>query len=276
MTGGIPPLLDSHCHLTEAVYSGREEVYLKRARDAGVRWIVSVGTDLDTSRRAVEQAARYGNVFATAGIHPHEAKHWSRDSLGALRELCTEWRVVAVGEAGLDYHYEFSPRELQREVFGEQVELAVLLGLPLVIHTREAVEDAIDIVRERGGGKARGVFHCFSGTASQAQEIVGLGFSLSFAGNVTYRKFDGSGICAVPPERLLVETDSPYLAPVPHRGKTNEPAFLPLVLGGFMRFLGNITIEKLAAVTTRNAVRLFGIEKELGSELLDLLHEGVK
>lgn len=275
MTGGIPPLLDSHCHFTEAAYADREEECLRRAREAGVHWIVSVGTDLETSGRAARQARTFGNVFATAGIHPHDAKLWNGDSPPALRRLCAKEKVVAIGETGLDYHYELSPREIQRKVFAEQVELAVRLGLPLVIHSRAAEADAISLVREYGQGKVRGVFHCFAGTAQQAREIIDLGFSLSFAGNVTYKKFDGSALRAVPLERLLVETDAPYLAPVPYRGKTNEPAFLPMVLLGFLKFTGGVTIEELAAATTRNAGKLFGIERYLGGEVFDLLHEGL-
>ncbi len=273
MKDDLPPLIDSHCHLTESALSTNVDGCLERARAAGVHFIVSVGVEPDTSRETINQAESYPDVYATVGLHPHEASGFSDRVVKNLRGMAEHPRVVAIGETGLDYHYEFSPKEQQKEAFAAQVVLAREMGLPLVVHSREAVEDCIEIIGRYGEGTVCGVFHCFGGPASMISEILELGFYLSFAGNITFKGFDGTCLEQIPFDRLLVETDAPYLAPIPYRGKTNEPAYLPSVLKGFTRFIGNVPLEKLAAHTTTNAVSLFGIGEGVGRDTLDLLDE---
>ncbi|MFQ6105339.1 MAG: TatD family hydrolase, partial [Candidatus Glassbacteria bacterium] len=181
MKGPLPPLIDSHCHLTEPIYSGKEEEYLDRAYQAGVKGVVSVGIDIETSRKAIEQAERFPDVYATIGLHPHNASTIDVKALDELGELVSHEKVVAVGETGLDYHYDLSPRDLQRKAFAAQVILARKAHRPLVVHSREAVGDCLEVIAGYGGGEVKGVFHCFSGTESEAFDILKLGFYLSFA-----------------------------------------------------------------------------------------------
>jgi TatD DNase family protein len=269
----LPPLIDSHCHLTENVLSDDIENCLIRVREAGLCAVISVGIDPDSSRRAVKQAESYPEIYATVGLHPHDASSFSEKAMEIFERMTEHPKVVAIGETGLDYHYEFSPRENQKEAFANHVLLAREKGLPLVVHSRDAVADCIEIVRKYGKSIVYGVFHCFSGTESEAKEIMELGFYLSFAGNVTFKGFEGSYLYRLPLDRILIETDAPYLAPVPHRGKTNEPAFLPGVLKGMSRFIKSEELERIAAFTTSNAVSLFGIENVSGGKILDLLQE---
>jgi len=275
MTGGKPLLFDTHCHLTDPKLAGDESDCIEMAKRAGVAWILTVGIDLATSREAARQSGAYEGVFAAVGIHPHEASAAGESDLEELESLLEKNGVVAIGEVGLDYRYEISSRERQKELFARQVELARRRRVPLVVHSREAVGDCIEILSEHGGGEVGGVFHCFTGTAEEAAEAVGLGFHVSFAGNVTYRGFDARSAAVVPPGRLLIETDSPYLAPVPHRGKVNEPAFLPFVLEGLAGKIEREDVRSLARITTANAARLFLEGPGLSGKVLDLLDQGV-
>ena len=221
-------LVDSHCHLDDEQFAADREQAIERARAAGVSRLMAIGTgggppDLEAGIRLAEL---YPFIYATVGIHPHDAARATAADLERLRELLAHPKVLAVGEIGLDYHYDFSPREKQREVFAEQLRLAKEAGKPVIIHTREAWQDTVGLVREYG--TAEGIMHCFTGGPEEAREALGLGFHVSFAGMVTFPKAEAIRAAAalVPDERLLVETDAPYLAPVPHRGKRNEPAFL--------------------------------------------------
>jgi len=271
----FPPLIDSHCHLTEPVFATNVREYLHRAEAAGVQAVISVGIDAGTSAAAVEQAEKYPGVYATAGLHPHEASRFDDKTLDILNDLAEHEKVVAIGETGLDYHYEFSPRKSQKSVFAAQVDLAREKNLPLVVHSREAVQDCIGIIREHGKGRVFGVFHCFTGTEEEALEIMDLDFYISFAGNITYRGFDAGYLSRIPLDRLLVETDAPYLAPIPHRGKTNESSYLPVVLQGFTRFIESESAARIGSFTTHNAVVLFGIEDSSSGKIVDLIEKGV-
>jgi TatD DNase family protein len=233
---------DSHCHLgygdilgaqddADAGFGGAidwENVdrLVERARRAGVAAMVSVGTDRRHSRAQIAVAQRYDDVWATVGLHPHDAI----DGVASIADLVDEARVVAVGECGLDYHYDHSPRDVQRAAFAEQIALAHRVGLPLVIHTREAWADTFDILRAEGVPEHT-IFHCFTGGPDEAAGCLALGAYLSYSGIVTFKTATDLRESArrCPPDRFLIETDSPYLAPVPHRGKPNEPAFVPLV-----------------------------------------------
>lgn len=256
-------LIDSHAHLDHEDFAQDLESVLARARAAGVARIITVGTDLASSLRCLALCeANPGYLHATAGVHPHDAGAASDEDLGQLAELARERPlVVAVGEVGLDYHYDFSPRPLQRDRFARQVALARELGKPLVIHVREAHEEALAILRESWGAPPiHGVLHCFTGDLAQARACVELGLHVSFSGIVSFPKAREIQEAAawVPSDRLLVETDAPYLAPVPHRGKRNEPAFVARTAEAVAK-LRAVPVEELVATTGANACALFGL-----------------
>jgi TatD DNase family protein len=230
-------MIDSHCHLADDAFEGDLEAVVARAKAAGVRSVLCIlaAGDAQEAARAARVRAIWPEARFSAGVHPHQARDWAAPGAAAdavRRALADDSRVVAIGEIGLDYHYDFSPPEMQQEVFREQVRLARELKLPVVIHTREASADTLAILRDEGRGDVRGVFHCFTGDRALARAALDLGFHLSFAGIVTFPKAVELREVArdTPGDRLLVETDSPYLAPVPHRGKRNEPAFVSRVV----------------------------------------------
>ncbi len=257
-------LIDTHTHLDDPRYDADREAMIARARAAGVDTMITIGCDLATSRAAVALADRYPFVYATIGVHPHEVRRIQPDWYEALRGLAASRKVVAYGEIGLDYHYNHSPAEEQRQRFREQIQLAKALGLPVIIHTREAQEDTIRMLKEEDASSIGGVFHCFSGDAWLAQAALDLGFYLSFSGIVTFQNAAMlRGIVkTVPADRLLIETDCPYLTPVPHRGKRNEPAYVRHVaeLLAQVRQDGNgLTVDEIGRRTSENARRLFKI-----------------
>src|SRR2546426_5842175 len=224
-------LIDSHCHIDDARFDADREAMLQRARGAGLGDLVPIGCDVDTSRAAVALAHRHPFISATVGVHPHEVKHIQDGWYDDLRALAKSKGVIAYGEIGLDYHYDHSPREVQRQRFREQVRLARELRLPLIIHTREAQEDTITILKEEKAGEIGGVFHCFSGDAWLAKDALDLGFYISFSGILTFQNATMLRDIAktIPLDRLLIETDCPYLTPIPHRGRRNEPAYVSFV-----------------------------------------------
>ena len=258
--------VDSHAHIDGEEFDADRDEVVERARAAGVAAILNVGTGDPHSgslERAVRVAERYENVFAAAGVHPHDARLFD-DAVGErLRELLAgSPRAVAWGEIGLDYHYDHSPRDVQREVFGRQLRLAREMRLPVIIHSREADEDTVEILaREWAGAERAGVMHCFGGGRWMAERALALGFYISFAGNVTFKKAEPLREVArlVPPDRLLVETDCPYLAPVPHRGRRNEPAYAADTARFLAELRGTSTAE-LGRATSENFSRLFGVE----------------
>jgi TatD DNase family protein len=250
-------LVDSHCHLDDEQFDADREQVIERARAAGVERMMAIGTgdgppDLEVATRLAE---RYPFVYATAGVHPHEARKATAETFADLRKLARHPKVLAIGEIGLDYHYDFSPRDVQRAVFLEQIRVAAETGKPIVIHTREAWADTLELLR--GHWTGRGIMHCFTGDAAQAREALDLGFHLSFGGVLTFPKAETVREAAriTPEDRLLVETDCPYLAPVPHRGKRNEPAFLANTVSRLAEVRGT-TEEAVAQITTRNFDRL--------------------
>ncbi|MGC7846491.1 TatD family hydrolase [Desulforudis sp. 1088] len=252
-------LVDTHCHLDDASFAGDLDEVISRARQAGVAGLVTIGSDMASSRKAVEIAEAYPGIRAAVGVHPHDAARAGKDYLDELRTLAAHPKIVAIGEIGLDYHYDHSPRGIQREVFRAQLLLARELGLPVVVHCREAEEDTLAILKEAPGP---GVMHCFTGNWIWAEAFLGLGCYISISGVVTFAKSADLKDVArrVPAERLLLETDAPYLAPVPRRGRRNEPAFLPYT-AAVVAELRRTTAEKLAALTTANALRFFGIKE---------------
>lgn len=256
MTGFI----DSHAHLADPAFDPDRESTLDRLRQAGGSAVVCVGESLAAADRAAALAAAHpGFVFATAGIHPHDAAAFDPvHDPGAVRALVARG-AVAVGECGLDYHYDHAPRDLQRRAFAAQLALARECDRPVVVHTRDAEDDTRAMVVEAGAAGVRGVLHCYTGSASLAEAALGVGWYVSFSGIVTFKNwFNDAVIRLVPDDRLLVESDSPYLAPVPHRGRRNEPGWVSLTVARVSAVRG-VERDALAATTARNAVRLFDL-----------------
>ncbi len=250
-------MIDSHAHLTSEEYSEDLDLVIERAAQSGVEAIICVGFDLESSRRCVELTEKYAAVFAAVGIHPHDASKLNNQALAELEGLCKHKKVVAVGETGLDFYRNLSPRDSQEKAFIEQIRLAKRVSLPVIVHSRDAHRRVIEILTSEG--VSRGVMHCFSGGAQIAKEAIDLGLYISFAGPVTYggSKFNEI-VRIVPSDRLLIETDCPYLSPVPHRGRRNEPSYLRFIvekLAGMM----NLSAQDVAAMTAQNARLLFGI-----------------
>ena len=253
-------LIDSHAHLEMKEFDSDREEVIRRAGSEGVDFIVTVGTNLKLSLKAVALADKYENIYATVGVHPHDVAKTDKNTLDALKELVqTRKKIVAYGEIGLDYFRNISPQEKQLEAFGQQLELAQELGLPVIIHDREAHQQSLETVR--ASGVRRGVFHCFSGDYEMAKKCIDLGFYISIPGVVT---FDKSQILQevagrVPLSSLLLETDAPYLAPVPYRGKRNEPSFI-IHTAKKVAQIKKIPWEEVARETSVNAMNLFGIK----------------
>ena len=255
--------IDSHCHIDGSEFDADREEVIARARSAGVSKLLNVGTGDPQSgafERAVELAEKHTEVYAAVGLHPHDAKLFDDAASQRLLKLVQQSkRVVAWGEIGLDYHYDHSPREVQRVAFQRQLELAHDANLPIVVHTREAEADTIEILRDGWNHHgARGVMHCFSGSLELARATMELGFLISFSGVVTFKKADQlrSVAAAVPLDRLLIETDCPYLSPVPYRGWRNEPAYVVEVARTLATIHGK-TLEEMGSITSANFLQLF-------------------
>jgi TatD DNase family protein len=255
-------LIDSHCHIDgEAFEADRDEV-VKRAREAGVAAMLTIGTGdprSDDFRKAVAVAEKYKNVFASVGVHPHDAKLYDDKAEDHLIELARSEKVIAWGEIGLDFYYDHSPREVQREVFRRQIRTARELDLPIIIHSRDADDETVEILTEECCWEGfRGIMHCFGGTPEMALALMPLGFLISFAGNVTFKKAENLRQAArsVPIDKLLVETDCPFLTPEPLRGKRNEPAYVAHT-AKFLADLMGVSHETLAEQTTANFLRFF-------------------
>lgn len=256
----MAPFIDSHVHLADPAFDADRDEVITRAREAGARALVCIGESLDAAERAASIAARYpGYIFHTAGVHPHDAASFDpAGDIPRIRELLATG-AVAVGECGLDYHYDHSPRELQRRAFALQLALAGEAKRPVVVHTREAVDDTAAMVREAGDAGIIGVLHCFGGPAALAEVALAAGWYLSFSGIVTFRKWDDDVLLRlVPDDRILIETDAPYLAPVPNRGTRNEPAYAARTLAKVAAARG-VSEDALGQQVTDNAVRFFGL-----------------
>jgi TatD DNase family protein len=252
-------LFDSHAHLDDKRFEGETDAVIARAAAAGVTGILNAGADMDSSKNAMKLARAYPAVYAAVGVHPHDAKLVVNDDYETLAAWTNETKVVAIGEIGLDYFYDHSPKDIQQKVFIRQLDVARQTHKPIIIHDRDAHADLLNIVRNEGRGIS-GVFHCFSGSLEMAGEVIKLGFYVSIAGPVTFTNAAKLKEVAkeVPLDRLLVETDCPYLTPHPHRGKRNEPALVRLVAEEVARLRG-MELEVLAEATTANVKRLFAI-----------------
>jgi TatD DNase family protein len=246
---------DNHCHLDDERIARGADAAVEAARAAGVDRMITIGTDAMRSRMAIDIAAAHDGVWATVGLHPHDAKN----GVDTIVALFDEPKVVAVGECGLDYHYDNSPRPQQREAFAAQIRIAHERALPLVIHTREAWDETFDILTAEGVPE-RTVFHCFSGGADEAARCLDIGGFLSFSGIVTFPKAADVRMAVerCPIDRLLVETDAPYLTPVPHRGTPNEPAYVALV-GAAVAQVKGVDVRLVEEASTRTAAAVFGL-----------------
>ncbi|HSI87527.1 MAG TPA: TatD family hydrolase [Pyrinomonadaceae bacterium] len=257
--------VDSHCHIDGEAFDADRDDVVERARGAGVAAMLNVGTgdpNTDDFRRAVAVAERYDNVYASVGVHPHDAKLYDEAAEAQLIGLAGAEKVIAWGEIGLDYYYDHSPREVQQSVFRRQIRVARKLGLPIIIHSRDANKDTVEILTEECSWDGfRGIMHCFGGTAEMAQELMPLGFLISFAGNVTFKKAEElrEAAAVVPLDKLLVETDCPFLTPVPHRGKRNEPAMV-VHTARFLAEFYDVEFETIAKQTTDNFLKFFDLE----------------
>jgi len=257
-------LIDTHAHLDDSSFDSDREVLIKRAFDSGLGYIISIGSDIPSSRRTIDLVQQYNNIYATVGLHPHEAKKWDSKTYEELKKLSQSSRkVVAVGEMGLDYHYDDSPRDVQQEAFRQEIRLSREIGLPIVVHTREAEEDTMMILTEEKASEVGGVMHCFSSSRELALRCLDMGFYISLAGIVTFPKAVELQklVAELPLDRILVETDCPYLAPVPHRGKRNEPAYVRHTAEKVAQLKG-LTLAEIAKVTSENTKRLFRISTQ--------------
>ncbi len=260
--------VDSHAHIDGEEFDADRDEVVERARGAGVCAILNVGTGdprTDAFKRAVRTAERYAGVYAAVGVHPHDARLYDDEAEQHLRQLIEESaRVIAWGEIGLDYHYDHSPREVQREVFARQLRTAHAMSLPVIIHSRSSDDDTLRILQDEASAQAtRGIMHCFGGSLALAEGVLELGFMISFAGNVTFKKAENLRDVArrVPLDRLLVETDCPYLTPVPFRGRRNEPARV-VETARCLADLHGVTAEEMGRITTENFYRFFGLSLE--------------
>jgi len=254
---------DSHAHLDLTPLSDTEEAVVRRARDAGVTRIATVGIDPESGERAVSIAHRHTGVYAVVGLHPHDAGRLSDTLLARLEALSRCDKVVAIGETGLDFYRDRAPRDTQRAAFREQIRLARRRNLPVVIHDRDAHDEVLSILSEENAAEVGGIIHCFSGDVAMARGAIAMNFLVSIPGAITYKGSEKQveAVRELPLDRLLIETDCPFLAPVPHRGKTNEPSYVPLVAAKIAAIKG-VTVEDVARTTTINALRLFRIPAE--------------
>lgn len=251
---------ETHAHIDDPAFDADREAVLERARAAGVSRLINLGSDLASSRASVELMRRHAWIWAAVGVHPSSTAQMRDRDYQEIRTLADDPRVVAIGEIGLDYYRDRSPRHIQQDAFRRQIRLARDIGKPLVVHDRDAHDDVLRILREEGADAVGGVMHCFSGGGEFARSCLDLGFYIALGGPVTFSNGQRAreAALAVPADRLLLETDCPYLAPVPHRGQRNEPAYLAVIAEQLARLKG-MSVDELARQTSANADRLFGL-----------------
>ncbi|MCF8259941.1 MAG: YchF/TatD family DNA exonuclease [Melioribacteraceae bacterium] len=252
--------IDTHAHLFFDNFKDDLAEVLENAKQKGVDYILVPGTSIETSKQAIQLAEQFSEVYASVGIHPHDTKDWSDDFIEELRELAKHEKVKAIGEIGLDYYYDFSPKKRQIKAFKAQIDLALEIGLPIIVHNRESNEDMMNIIRSYKNSNLKAQFHCFAGTLNDARELISMRHFISFPGNITFKRADSLREIAsgIELENLLIETDAPFMTPVPHRGKRNEPSYVTLVAEE-LAAIHKLTIEDVARTTSYNAYKLFGI-----------------
>ena len=257
-------MIDSHCHLDFDAFDGRRDECIREAVSAGVHTIINIGVDLASSLRSVELADQYSDVYASVGVHPHDAKTLDTRTLDKLRKLTNGEKVVAIGETGLDYYRNLSPRRIQKAAFRQQLELAVETRLPVVIHTREAFEETLMISSEYASNLTGAVFHCFPGDIRDAERVFELGFLISLGGIITFKNSGMSRLAIeVPLEKVILETDAPYLSPTPYRGKTNCPAYVGFVYEKLAELRG-ISFSEVEKTVDRTCQKFFGLVETFG------------
>lgn len=253
--------IDTHVHLNADQYDEDLAAVIQRAQDSHVEKMVVIGFDRKTIERAISLAEQFEFIYAVVGWHPVDAIDCTEADLEWIEELAAHPKVVAIGETGLDYHWDKSPKDIQQEVFRKQIALAKRVNLPIVIHNREATKDVLRILKEENAQEVGGIMHCFGGSVETAYESIAMNFMISLGGPVTFKnaKKPKEVAAAIPLEHLLIETDAPYLAPHPYRGKRNEPSYVPLVAEEIARLKG-ISVEEVAAATTENAIKFFKLK----------------
>ncbi|HHW47786.1 MAG TPA: TatD family hydrolase [Clostridiaceae bacterium] len=259
--GEILALFDSHAHYDDARFQDDRDEALQRAFDSGVKYILNASSDVESAKVAISLARKFDFVYAAVGVHPHNVENINDGTLSILLDFASDHKVVAIGEIGLDYYYDNSPRELQRYWFSKQINLAKELSLPVIVHNRESHEDALRIIKNEGAREVGGVFHCYSGSVEMARELLDNEFYISVGGTVTFKNAKKiiDVVKYVPLDRLLIETDCPYLTPEPYRGRRNESVYVRLVAEKVAEIKG-VCFEEIAGITTENAKRLFRIK----------------
>lgn len=254
-------LIDSHAHLDDPKFNKDRDRLIKSLKQNDVSLVINVGADVSSSIKSVKLADEYENVYAAVGVHPHSAKEMDDSTIDVLKAFAKRDKVVAIGEIGLDFHYDNSPRDIQRKWFIEQIKLAKALNMPIIVHSRDADQETFDILKEEADERLRGVLHCYSGSAEMAKDYIDLGFYISLAGPVTFKNARKPKEVAkvVPMDKLLIETDSPYLTPEPHRGKRNEPLYVRHVASMIAELRG-MDFEDVGRITSENTKRLFNID----------------
>ena len=258
----MPVLIDTHAHLCFPQFDEDREEVIARAIEAGVARMIDVGVDVETSRKALSLAECHDTIWATVGFHPHDVAGITPEGIETLRGMAIDGKVAAIGETGLDFYRDYAPRDLQISAFRAHIRLARDLELPLVVHDREAHDTVLTILYEEGAAEIGGVLHCFSGDRAMAEKAAAIGFSVSFGGSLTYKRSEALPVAlSVPIEHVLLETDAPYLSPVPHRGRRNEPAFVRYAAERLSEIKG-LSFDTVAEMTTRNAIRVFRWNEE--------------
>lgn len=251
--------IDTHAHLDFPQLQPHLEAVLANAKLAGVDRIVTIGIDSETNRAALQIADEFEGIFASAGWHPHEAEKADASLEEHIRKMAESPKVVAIGEIGLDFYRNYSPHDKQRDVFSRMIRIASELDLPIIVHSRAAFEETIEIIQRENSNNTRGVFHCFAGDVNALNQVLDLGFDVSFTGNITYKNTHlMPTVTAAPLDRVMLETDCPFLAPHPHRGKRNEPAYIPIIAAKLAE-IKDLSTDEIAAQTTQNAHRLFNL-----------------
>lgn len=254
-------LFDTHAHFNDEKFNDDRDETIERAFKNGVKYILNVSCSLESSADSISLAHKFDFVYAAVGIHPHDVEGIDDSAVSTLADFALDKKVVAIGEIGLDYYYENSPRELQRYWFAQQIRLAKRLKLPIIVHDRDAHEDTFNIIRKEEAGEVGGVFHCYSGSVEMAKELIKNNFYIAIGGAVTFKNarkvVDVAGF--VPDDRLLIETDCPYITPEPYRGKRNESSYVRFVAEKIAQIRG-VSVEDIGRITTENAKKLFGID----------------
>jgi TatD DNase family protein len=258
--------IDTHAHLFYPNFENDADEIINRAKSEGIDYIIVPATDIKTAYQTIELCDKYDFVYGAVGVHPHDTKGWEPSLLTEIKKLSGHKKIVAIGEIGLDYYYDFSPKEKQIEAFKSQIELAIDLKLPIVIHNRESDEDMLKIITEYCGSGLKAQFHCYSSPLKYANEYIRMGHFVSFTGNITFKKADElrDVLSKISLEHIMLETDSPFMTPVPHRGKRNEPSYVKLIAEKIAE-VHNLAVEDIARVTSYNVFRMFGIGSKPGT-----------